>query len=46
MISHFMCGVAVPPETPGERPKIFHSFCKVSYLVLELDDKTDLVLPK
>ena len=30
MISHFMCGVAIPPETAGERPKIFHSFCKVS----------------
>ena len=34
MISHFMCGVAVPPEMPGERPKIFHSFCKVSIIII------------
>jgi ATP-dependent DNA ligase len=28
MISHFMCGVAQPPEDGGD-PKVFHSFCKV-----------------
>lgn len=29
MVSHFMCAVAVPPEIPGDKPRIFHSFCKV-----------------
>ena len=29
MISHFMLGVAVPSQTPGERPALFYSFCKV-----------------
>lgn len=34
MVSHFMCAVAVPPNTPGERPSLFHSFCKVPcYLI-------------
>lgn len=28
-MSHFLCAVAVPPSTPGERPSVFHSFCKV-----------------
>ncbi|XP_071117642.1 DNA ligase 4-like [Haliotis cracherodii] len=28
MMSHFLCGVAVPSEDGGE-PEIFHSFCKV-----------------
>eukprot|EP00731_Ephydatia_muelleri_P033439 Em0029g45a len=38
MISHFMCGVAVPPENPGDRPSVFHSFCKVGsgYTMVEL----------
>ncbi|XP_065897200.1 DNA ligase 4-like isoform X2 [Dysidea avara] len=29
MVSHFMCAVAVPTETPGAHPTEFHSFCKV-----------------
>ncbi|XP_076463012.1 LOW QUALITY PROTEIN: DNA ligase 4-like [Babylonia areolata] len=28
MMSHFMCGVAVPTED-GSDPEVFHSFCKV-----------------
>nr|KAG5701196.1 hypothetical protein BaRGS_023305 [Batillaria attramentaria] len=28
MMSHFLCGVAVPSQDGGE-PKVFHSFCKV-----------------
>ncbi|KAK7101253.1 DNA ligase 4-like [Littorina saxatilis] len=28
MMSHFLCGVAVPTED-GSEPKVFHSFCKV-----------------
>lgn len=28
MMSHFLCGVAVPNEDGGE-PEVFHSFCKV-----------------
>ncbi|XP_025109281.1 DNA ligase 4-like isoform X2 [Pomacea canaliculata] len=28
MMSHFLCGVAVP-EANGEEPKVFYSFCKV-----------------
>ncbi|XP_041359150.1 DNA ligase 4-like [Gigantopelta aegis] len=28
MMSHFLCAVAVPPED-GEKPSVFHSFCKV-----------------
>ena len=28
MMSHFMCGVAVPSED-DEHPQVFHSFCKV-----------------
>ncbi|XP_050403534.1 DNA ligase 4 [Patella vulgata] len=28
MMSHFMCAVAVPGED-GEKPTVFHSFCKV-----------------
>ena len=31
MISHFMCAVAVPADTPGDHPKLFHSFCKVTF---------------
>ena len=30
MTSHFMCAVAVPSNVPGEHPKVFHSFCKVT----------------
>ena len=29
MVSHFMCAVAVAPEIPGDKPSLFHSFCKV-----------------
>lgn len=32
MISHFMCAVAVSSSTPGEHPKVFHSFCKVTFI--------------
>ena len=28
MMSHFLCGVAVPTKD-GSEPKVFHSFCKV-----------------
>jgi len=28
MMSHFLCAVAVP-ATDGERPAVFHSFCRV-----------------
>ena len=30
MVSHFLCAVAVPPEIPGDKPRLFHSFCKVT----------------
>ena len=36
MVSHFMCGVAVPSEVPGGRPSVFHSFCKVCVLWRDL----------
>ena len=29
MMSHFLCGVAVPGEG-GSHPSVFHSFCRVS----------------
>lgn len=40
MVSHFMCAVAVPEETAGKRPSVFHSFCKVGtgYTMSELKD--------
>ena len=31
MMSHFLCAVAVPPETGG-KPSRFHSFCKVLFM--------------
>ena len=30
-MSHFLCGVAAPPSSPGEKPSKFYSFCKVWY---------------
>eukprot|EP00118_Oscarella_pearsei_P008725 m.46483 g.46483 ORF g.46483 m.46483 type:complete len:987 (+) comp33697_c0_seq3:313-3273(+) len=38
MISHFLCGVAVPPDTQGDYPEVFYSFCKVGtgYTIEEL----------
>lgn len=33
MVSHFLCGVAVPPS-PGEKPNKFYSFCKVGYSII------------
>ena len=30
-MSHFLCGVAVPPSSPSEKPTKFYSFCKVWY---------------
>ncbi|CAI8009872.1 DNA ligase 4 [Geodia barretti] len=40
MVSHFLCGVAVPPGMPGDKPSIFQSFCKVGsgYTLTELRD--------
>ena len=32
LMSHFLCAVAVPP-LQGEKPTLFHSFCKVSTCV-------------
>ena len=31
MMSHFLCALALPPEE-GEKPSMFHSFCKVCVL--------------
>ncbi|CAH1249356.1 LIG4 [Branchiostoma lanceolatum] len=38
MISHFLCAVAVQPNTPGEKPALFHTFCRVGsgYTLKEL----------
>ncbi|XP_064401547.1 DNA ligase 4-like isoform X2 [Halichondria panicea] len=38
MISHFLCGVALPSVVPGGRPSVFQSFCKVGsgYSLTEL----------
>ena len=33
MVSHFLCGVAVPPDLPGDKPQVFHSFSKVYILM-------------
>lgn len=44
MISHFLCGVAIPPETPGERPRLFHSFCKVSVSCVFVSDVQVLII--
>ena len=32
LMSHFLCAVAVPQET-GDKPKLFHSFCRVRALL-------------
>ena len=28
-LTHFLCAVAVPPKEEGDKPEVFHSFCKV-----------------
>ncbi|CAB3987149.1 DNA ligase 4 [Paramuricea clavata] len=40
MVSHFLCGVAAPPSSPGEKPSKFYSFCKVGsgYSINELKE--------
>ncbi|KAJ7378944.1 DNA ligase (ATP) [Desmophyllum pertusum] len=47
MISHFMCAVAVSSNTPGEHPKVFHSFCKVGsgYTMNELRELDQQLRP-
>eukprot|EP00058_Branchiostoma_floridae_P013009 XP_002598497.1 hypothetical protein BRAFLDRAFT_118305 [Branchiostoma floridae] len=38
MISHFLCAVAVQSNTPGDKPALFHTFCRVGsgYTLKEL----------
>ncbi|XP_065834565.1 DNA ligase 4-like [Oscarella lobularis] len=38
MISHFLCGIAVPSDNPSDHPSVFYSFCKVGtgYTIEEL----------
>jgi DNA ligase-4 len=38
IVSHFLCGVATPPDNPRDRPSVFHTFCKVGsgYTMSEL----------
>ena len=31
LMSHFLCAVAVPPAS-GDKPSVFHSFCRVILL--------------
>ncbi|KAG0724997.1 DNA ligase 4 [Chionoecetes opilio] len=46
-LSHFLLGVAVPPEEPGGRPRFFHSFSRVGsgYTVDELQDLVEKLKP-
>ncbi|RDD46321.1 DNA ligase 4 [Trichoplax sp. H2] len=47
LISHFLLGVAVPPENPSEHPKVFQSFCKVGsgYTIAELKELGEKLKP-
>ncbi|XP_077997197.1 DNA ligase 4-like [Glandiceps talaboti] len=40
MVSQFLLALAQPPDVPGEKPSVFHSFCRVGsgYTLKELHD--------